>query len=227
MERSGKCAPWYEDVCHVPCTPLQNIIIEHVDLVCFIRWHTHTTHTRNYSYFIHDSASLFQRPPVQTKLPQLRFHPAFQIGCLSAGPWSHWEKHITTEPPSWLHHWSTVPHHIFLLKASSVQALMTAMKHLHKQFMIMSYNERYEHDNLVPLCLVPRAFHCSTPCSIHQSKVVLHDLENRIPWLHLHWNCASLLPTRKNTVSGFGWLDFNIDDHHDCRLLLIFVTFVL
>ena len=40
-------------------------------------------------------------------------------------------KTYTTEPPSWLHHWSEVPHLTILSKASSVQALVTAMKHLH------------------------------------------------------------------------------------------------
>ncbi len=170
-----------------------------------------------------------QRSLVQTKLPQLRFHPAFQIGCLSAGQWSHWEKqHIQLSHvlgcivglKSLISSQSYQKHHQYRLSW-----LYNTMKHLHKQFMITSYNEHYEHDNLVPLCLVPRAFHCSTPCSIHQSKVGLHHLENRIPWLHS--NCASLFPTRRTIVSGFGWLDFDIDDHHDCRRLSIFVIFAL
>lgn len=42
------------------------------------------------------------------------------------------ETKYTTEPPSWLHHWSEVPHLTILSKASSVQALVIAMKHLRK-----------------------------------------------------------------------------------------------
>lgn len=41
------------------------------------------------------------------------------------------ETKYTTEPLSWLHHWSEVPYLVILSKASSVQALVTAMIHLH------------------------------------------------------------------------------------------------
>ena len=212
LEDAPSDAPWHEwMLMNHEEMYVMHTASEHNNQTCrfslmdqMIHPHKPTQHThKEQSHFIYDSASLFEKPLVQTKLPQLRFHPAFQIGCLSDGQWSRWEKqNIQLSHPLGC---------IIGLKSLILQSYQKRHQYrllwllwniFTKQFMIMSYNEHYEQYNLVPLRLVPRAFHCSKPCSSHQSKVVLHDLENRIPWPHLHSNFASLFPTRKKQSIG-------------------------